>query len=92
MDTIDREQLEEEIRELSRQCQCYSYNGPCRFCRKAEKLNEKLDRLQIEDFVIQDIVQWLRAVDGPGFQMAASAIERGDWRKKESPAKAVDKP
>ena len=43
---IDRELLEEEIRELSRQCKCFSREGSCRACMKAEKLNDKLDMTQ----------------------------------------------
>lgn len=82
MNSLDREVIQEEIRTLSHQCKCYSYNGPCRACAKAEKLDQKLARLEAEDELIRDISSWLRQVDGPGFAMAANTIERGDWRKK----------
>lgn len=103
MDSIDREQLEEEIRTLSRQCQCRGYSGPCRFCVKAEKLNDKLDRLHAEDEVVRGIVDHIRSraqvfVKGVlyfrdvGLLDLADSIERGEWRKKDSPAPAVAKP
>lgn len=88
MDSLDRETLEEEIRTLSRQCKCFSRDGPCRACLKADKLNQKLDQAQAEDDVVRGIVEWLRANAGPGpdkyhyLTVAADSIERGEWRKK----------
>jgi len=91
MDTIDREQLEEEIRSLGRQCRCRGYDGPCRFCLKADKLNNKLDRLVAEDEVVRRISRWLFA---NGHAAAAEALAIADARGelKESPVKAVDRP
>jgi hypothetical protein len=57
--TEERYKLEDEIRELARQCKCYSYNGPCRFCQKMEKLERKVDRIEAEEHVIRQISQWL---------------------------------
>jgi hypothetical protein len=93
MDSIDREQLEEEVRELSRQCRCRGYDGPCRFCLKAEKLNDKLDKLQAEDEVVRAIVDHIRGkaqvfVNGvlyfrdTGLLDLADSIERGEWKPK----------
>lgn len=86
MNTPYRENLEQEIRTLSRQCKCFGFDGPCRFCTQADKLNQKLDKLIAEDEVVRAIVDWLRVNDGPGakqyhyFRMAADSIERGEWR------------
>lgn len=84
MDSLDRENLEEEIRTLSRQCKCFSRDGPCRACLKADQLNNKLDKLQAEDEVVRDIASWLRRCGDPRWTATdfAAAIERGDWRKK----------
>jgi hypothetical protein len=88
MDSLDREAIEEEIRTLGRQCKCFSREGPCRFCLKADGLNAKLDKLQAEDSVIRDVVAMIRANAGTDpnqyhyFLMAADLVERGEWRKK----------
>jgi hypothetical protein len=87
---LDRETMEEEIRALARQCKCISRDGPCRFCLKADQLNHKLDKMQAEDDVVREIVEWL---ESPGTMTAysdtksvlrglAGAIRRGDWRLK----------
>lgn len=87
---IDRELLEEEIRELSRQCKCIG-DGNCRACMKAEKLNNKLDKMQAEDDIVQEIVDWM---NGPEMKVQynnvqsvlrglAACIERRDFRKKD---------
>jgi len=88
---IDRELLEEEIRELSRQCKCFSREGSCRACMKAEKLNDKLDIMQAEDDIIRDIVVWLRSFPANKYaSKTADAIERREFRKKDSPPTIVD--
>jgi hypothetical protein len=84
MNSLDREAIQEEIRTLAHQCKCYSYNGPCRACAKAEKLDAKLARLEAEDELLGQVSRWLFT---NGHQDAAialsSAILRGDLRKPE---------
>lgn len=84
MNSLDRETIQEEIRTLSHQCKCYSYNGPCRACLKAEKLDAKLARLEAEDELLSLVSGWLFA---NGHQDAATAlggaIARGELRKPE---------
>ena len=57
--TEERYKLEDEIRELAKQCKCYSYNGPCRFCQRMEKLERTVDRIEAEEHVVRQMFQWL---------------------------------
>lgn len=85
---IDRELLEEEIRELSRACKCMGA-GHCPPCLKAERLNDQLDKLQAEDDIVRDIVTWLRSgvhtltTVGMGYaEGIAAAIESREFSRK----------
>lgn len=89
---MDRELLEEEIRELSRQCKCFSREGSCRACMRAEKLNDKLDIMQAEDDIVKEIVDWMNSPEmkvqynnAQSILRGLSAcIERRDFRKKKT--------
>jgi hypothetical protein len=84
MNSLDRETIQEEIRTLSHQCKCYGYNGPCRACTKAEKLDQKLSRLEAEDELLDLVTRWLMT---NGHEATAGelsrAIARGELRKPE---------
>jgi hypothetical protein len=88
---IDRELLEEEIRELSRKCKCFSRDGACGACMKAEKLNDKLDIMQAEDDLLREIVAWMNSPEMKAqynnaqsvLRGIAACIERQDFRKKD---------
>jgi hypothetical protein len=59
--TEERYKLEDEIRELAKQCKCYSYNGPCRFCQRMEKLERKVDKIEAEEHTVKEVVEWLKS-------------------------------
>lgn len=59
--TEEKWKLEDEIRELAQQCKCYSYNGPCRFCQRMEKLERKVDRIEAEEHIVKEVVEWLKS-------------------------------
>lgn len=84
MNSLDRETIQEEIRTLAHQCKCHGYNGPCRACAKAEKLDAKLARLEAEDELLGLVSRWLFT---NGHQDAATAlgcaVTRGELRKPE---------
>jgi len=90
--SIDRETMEEEIRALGNLCKCRSYDGPCRACMKADKLNQQLDKLQAEDDVVREIVDWMNSpemkVQYNNVQSVlrgiAACVERRDFRKKDT--------
>lgn len=90
---MDRFDMEEEIRTLGSQCKCRSYDGPCRACMKADKLNDELDKMQAEDDVVRDIVAWMNSPEMKVqynnaqsiLRGIAARIERRDFRKKDSP-------
>jgi len=83
--SMDREIIEDEIRELSRKCKCFSREGACGACIKAEKLNQLLDKLQAEDDVVREIVTWLRSFPANKYaSKTADAIERREFRRKDT--------
>jgi len=87
--TVDRYKLEDRSHELAAQCRCYSYNGPCRFCRELEKVHRQLDRMDAEEDVIKEITAWITSakfqaistrefVDAVSYGLATRA-----WKKTE---------
>lgn len=88
---IERYRLEDMAHELAAQCRCYSYNGPCRFCNKLEKVHRQIDKLDVEEQVIKEITAWMtnpkfitmtiqEFIDAVGYGLATRA-----WKKKDVP-------